>query len=406
MALTGYKSWAVTNIGNVIPGAAVEVRRKSDNSLADIYTDATGATPIANGVSFVSDSEGSFEFYAEPDRYDLIVGSGASQVTVPVDITDGRAQVPFATNADFLAWVADGGTAADGTIKNDGNRFYVASSGATSLTGLSGWEPLGTMEVDDFADIASVTASMVPVGGELRVVGIDMLYERAADAATDEHLDYSGSGGVKWYEAGIRYTTETRLTDAVTRIGANFEDGAELFAPDAQYRKVSGSFVSVETTEDALALAGAKLDDAAGAVTIDRLADVAALAFLGNPGSVSAPVVAMGRQQALDTLGFAYYGTTASGGVDLPESPTTTNAPTAIRCGTGATAASGWTTVNFSDAVASSTPVVVATVVRDDTLEYTVKLRNETTTGFDIQIRQAGAIVARDFNYIAMANGD
>ena len=197
MALTGYKSWAVTSVGNVVPSAAVEVRRKSDNSLASLFTDAGGGTPVAN--PFTAGVDGSFEFYADPDRYDLLVGSGPSQVTVPVDLTDGRAQVPFEDTAAFVAWVAGGGTAAEGTVKSDGERLYIASSGATDLTGLPGWLPFGSMEVQDFADIAGVTADQVPVGGNLRVTSLDATYERAPDAATDAHLDYSGSGGVKWY---------------------------------------------------------------------------------------------------------------------------------------------------------------------------------------------------------------
>ena len=197
MALTGYKSWAVNSAGNIVPSAAVEVRRKADNSLASLFTDAGGGTPVSN--PFAAGLDGSFEFYADPDRYDLLVGTGPSQVTVPVDLADGRAHVPFEDTAAFVAWVSGGGTAADGTIKSDGERLYIASSGATDLTGLPGWLPFGSMEVEDFADIAGVTSAQVPVGGSLIVTSLGATYERAPDAATDEHLDYSGSGGVKWY---------------------------------------------------------------------------------------------------------------------------------------------------------------------------------------------------------------
>lgn len=53
-------------------------------------------------------------------------------------------------------------------------------------------------DVETFSEIASVTAAMVDVGGLLRCVELGEVYERAADAATDADLDYSGSGGVKW----------------------------------------------------------------------------------------------------------------------------------------------------------------------------------------------------------------
>lgn len=61
-------------------------------------------------------------------------------------------------------------------------------------------------KVDTFADLASVTAAMVDVGGLLRCIELGAVYVRAADAATDADLDYTGSGGVKWYLS--RYASE------------------------------------------------------------------------------------------------------------------------------------------------------------------------------------------------------
>lgn len=143
MALTGYTEWARTSAGSVVAGVAVEVRRTSDDTLADLYTDATGATPINNGVDFVSDANGRYEFYTEPDRYYILVGAGASQISKPLDLTDGRAQVPFDGRAAFVAWIAGGGTAPDGTVKSDGTVFYIASTGATAISDMPGWLPFG-----------------------------------------------------------------------------------------------------------------------------------------------------------------------------------------------------------------------------------------------------------------------
>lgn len=52
---------------------------------------------------------------------------------------------------------------------------------------------------DAFTDLASVTSGDLAVGEYAYIVGIGAWYERAPDAATDEHLDYSGGVGVKWY---------------------------------------------------------------------------------------------------------------------------------------------------------------------------------------------------------------
>lgn len=151
MALTGYRSWAVTNSGDTIASAAVEVRRKADNTLASLFTDAGGGTPIVQ--PFTAGTDGSFEFYTEPDRYDLLVGSGLSQQTIPIDIADGRAQVPWPSRAQAVTDIAGGFVAANGTIKSDGTVQYIASSGATAISDMLGWLPFGVPESAHFGTV-------------------------------------------------------------------------------------------------------------------------------------------------------------------------------------------------------------------------------------------------------------
>lgn len=60
-------------------------------------------------------------------------------------------------------------------------------------------------KIDAFPELASVTAAMVDVGGLLRCIELGVVYERAADATPVVNgypLDYSGSGGLKWYVVG------------------------------------------------------------------------------------------------------------------------------------------------------------------------------------------------------------
>ena len=72
---------------------------------------------------------------------------------------------------------------------------------------------------DEFSELASVTASDLDVGEYARVMSVGATYQRAADAATDARLDYSGSGGVKWYyivSGTIRASALGYVTDGVT----------------------------------------------------------------------------------------------------------------------------------------------------------------------------------------------
>lgn len=92
MILTSYVDWARTGSGSVIGGADVEVRYiKPDGDpglLAPIYSDADGTTPIAQ--TFNATSAGLIQFYAAPGRYYMLVGSGASQITVPIELARGE----------------------------------------------------------------------------------------------------------------------------------------------------------------------------------------------------------------------------------------------------------------------------------------------------------------------------
>lgn len=150
MALTGHRAWARTSAGSIIAGAAVEVRRVADNSLATLYTDAGGGTGVSN--PFATEADGSYEFYTEPDRYNVLVGTGLSQETVPLDLTDGRAQVPWPSRAQAVADIAGGFEAADGTIKSDGIVQYVASAGATAISDMPGWLPFGDVTPNHFGE--------------------------------------------------------------------------------------------------------------------------------------------------------------------------------------------------------------------------------------------------------------
>lgn len=65
-----------------------------------------------------------------------------------------------------------------------------------------------TKVLDRFGSLVLITStSGVAVGDVAFVSDTGAAFERAADDAVDAHLDYSGSGGVKWYEAGPQFST-------------------------------------------------------------------------------------------------------------------------------------------------------------------------------------------------------
>lgn len=153
MARSGYRNWAADATGAIVPSAAVELRRDADNSLATLHTAATGGTTKSN--PFNAETDGSFEFYVEPDRYNLLIGSGASQETIPLDLVDARAINTFASRSDFVTAVSGGFAAADGSIAIADGMWYEAESGATDISDLAGWVPHGAIYPDHFASNAT-----------------------------------------------------------------------------------------------------------------------------------------------------------------------------------------------------------------------------------------------------------
>lgn len=148
MARAEYSNHAVDATGAVVASAAIEVRQKSDDSLATLYTTATGGTTKSN--PFNAEADGSFEFFADQDRYDLTVGSGVTATTVPLDLVDARSFVGFESRADFVTAVAAGFAASDGAVIFADGIAYEALSGSAAISDLGGWRPWFNVRPDHF----------------------------------------------------------------------------------------------------------------------------------------------------------------------------------------------------------------------------------------------------------------
>src|SRR5690554_2215273 len=107
--------------GNVIPGAEVEVRREEDGSLATLYADRAGETPLANPLA--ADMSGFVRFFAQGDAYTITaVGAGSTrtwrfspvgrlkeldQVVADAITDDGDAQAAIRDKLDVVSRAAN-----------------------------------------------------------------------------------------------------------------------------------------------------------------------------------------------------------------------------------------------------------------------------------------------------------
>jgi hypothetical protein len=76
MAKAVFQSTILNPQGGLVPFATVEVRAESDNSLAQLYTDRAGASPIAETGIAKSNSQGFVRFYVAPGRYKITASLG------------------------------------------------------------------------------------------------------------------------------------------------------------------------------------------------------------------------------------------------------------------------------------------------------------------------------------------
>lgn len=202
MILASHVEWVRTDAGSIIEDADVEVRQITaageSGALAAIFSNADGATAITQ-PGFKADSNGRIQFYAAPGRYHLLIGSGVSQITVPIEVVRGES-LQFSP----LSFGAVGdGTTDDRTALQAMIQYLADNPGASRIVDLGGrtysitgylymgrfdWDQDGTYD-DDTGPIQNVTFT----NGAFR-----------ADPAGDWTSPWPETGGV--WDSGVPST--------------------------------------------------------------------------------------------------------------------------------------------------------------------------------------------------------
>lgn len=94
--------------GNVATGVSVQVRNKSDNSVANLFSDSAGTVSKANPLT--TDSDGRYWFYAADGSYIIDVASGSASLEVQlIDRADISAEIDASTQGLVDDLAATGG---------------------------------------------------------------------------------------------------------------------------------------------------------------------------------------------------------------------------------------------------------------------------------------------------------
>ncbi|MDP5216692.1 hypothetical protein Q5Y75_05635 [Ruegeria sp. 2205SS24-7] len=279
-----------------------------------------------------------------------------------------------------------------------GARMYVYEGGSTT-------------DKTVYSDIALTTPHTQPI-----VADAAGFFAQVYAAAGVYKFVVKDASDVTIYEADnihqenntITFASDAELQLYLTNYGANYENGTVLESPTSKFEKTSSGWVDRYTADDAVAIAGAKIDDAVNQVAVDRLVQMTARTVVGNPTDSLATPINMGNAQLQEMMGFAG----ASGGnqhsLNLP-SAYTDSTVTQIRLGFVTTTTSGTTAVVFDTPFSTEIHGVLTSGNGPvDTNVREIITENRTITGFDVAVNRKDNTgttrVARTVFYVAFGN--
>lgn len=213
MSRVNYQNWAVDSLGNVVQGAAVEVRDFATNALVTTYTSEAGAT-VYSGVS---DATGKISFWVAPGIYNILVGTSPSQTSTVEYL--GRAQAsPTDTTAGRLLAVGAFGLGLDAGISLSAGANLETQFTAGFYQGFGGLNANASTGDNPFPSSAGAF-SLIIHNSSLGAPGEYITQIAVEYSLADSRFKYRTIGGTvagwsAWREMLVATDKQTSTTDA------------------------------------------------------------------------------------------------------------------------------------------------------------------------------------------------
>jgi hypothetical protein len=225
MPLPIFQRTIVTQSGDVLPGASVEVRRESDNALVQLYADRAGTVLLANPTT--ADDDGFVQFFTESSNYRITATSSEGTVVwryVDIGSADVRTDLAASTGAGLVGFVQTGSGAVPRTTQSKLREsvsvldFGAVGDGVTD----------DTASIQAAVDYASTLGCGVLFPQGVYPISSEITIRCAADlpaTPSGSEIHFAKSNPVSLYSDGQATLRATAAMDRMVRYTFDASDG-------------------------------------------------------------------------------------------------------------------------------------------------------------------------------------
>lgn len=228
MALSVWQATVQDKKGNALPGASVYVTDPSSGEKIAIYSDEDGALSLSN--PFTADSVGFVQFYASPQKVDIMVYSGSDAISWSDVILSGSAayidQDDIIIKVDSIAGLAD-------LSVTDGQVVFIPETGHYQYDLASDdWIPVSDASITSSAAESAAEATASAAAAEISANTAQDAVENLSDIDATSDID-----SIETHDSLIGNILSFMLSDSNGNLGLSLDSDGTLTSSELRVIK-------------------------------------------------------------------------------------------------------------------------------------------------------------------------